>query len=204
MDLRLWGNTISKTNNMILIRKKGSQYIYNIEIIDIPKKPLTYNITLRLPTQESFISFTDIQNKEFKNLNTFTRYIGPNEYYFVDGILELRVNPRRTSFLEAINIHKNKFGKKIVPSLDNKFLTLDIETPVISSVHGEEIVNIIKPILISIYDGLNHFNFYLPDFNSVDDMINSALNTLLNPKYDKYKIYVHNLSNFDGIFLMKY
>lgn len=33
-------------------------------------------------------------------------------------------------------------------------------------------------------------------------MIDKTLALLLNPNYDKYKIYVHNLSNFEGIFIL--
>jgi len=200
MDLDTWGTKISsiqENDNKIIIRKKGSKYIYNIEIIN--NNPLTYNVTLSLPINEIneiFLTFKDIQNISFNNLNSFTRYIGSNEYYFIDGELELRINPKKTSFLELNNIHENKFGKKIIPQLDNKIITLDIETQVIN--------NTIKPILISIYDGITHYSFYLPDYKNKLEMFNSALNILLYPKYNGYKIYVHNLSNFDGIFLMKY
>jgi hypothetical protein len=194
MDYKFWGKIISITDNNIIIRKKGSKYIYNINIIN--NNPLTYNVTLELANKDVFLTFIDIQNKNFDSLNYFTRYIGPNEYYFQNGELLLRLNPKKISFLEGINLYKNKFGKKIIPQIDNKFITLDIETQVFNG--------IIRPILICIYDCLRYYNFYIPDYHSIDDMVNNALNILLNPKYDKYKIYVHNLSNFDGIFLMKY
>jgi len=196
MNYKLWGTILSKTDQKVIIKKKGSQYIYNIEIINIENEPLKYNVTLNLPTKETFLSFTDIINNDFNNLNSFIRYVGSNEYYFINGILELKFNPRKTSNLELLNLNETKSGKKIIQEIDNKILTLDIETQVING--------IIKPILISIYDGFNHYNFYLPDFNSIDKMIFSSLNILLDPRYDKYKIYVHNLSNFDGIFLLKY
>ena len=201
MSLKLWGKELIRDNNKIDIRKKGSQYIYNIEVIDVENKPLTYNVSLQLyKNNEKYLSFKDVINNDFNNLNSFTRYIGSNEYYFVDGELVLRLNPRKTSFLESVNLYKNKFGKTIVPQLDEKYITLDIETQVINSEKG----NIIKPILISIYDGLQHYNFYLPDYVSSDEMIIKALMFLLEPKYHRYKIYVHNLSNFDGVFLLKH
>ena len=34
-------------------------------------------------------------------------------------------------------------------------------------------------------------------------MINKVIKSLLKPKYNNYNIYVHNLSNFDGIFLLE-
>lgn len=186
MNLNLWGRKITEKNNLILISKKGSKFNYEINKY-YNKNDLIYDVKLLLPNKEVMLTFKDIKNNN-NNFNTFTRYIGSNEYYFVNGILELRLNPWRTSFLEQVKV-KNK-------NIDNLFLTLDIETQVMN--------NIIKPILISIYDGINHNNFYLPDFINESDMMNNALSFLLNPKYNKYKIYVHNLSNFDGIFLMKY
>lgn len=80
--------------------------------------------------------------------------------------------------------------------IDDKFLTLDIETQVLDKT--------ISPIMIDIYNGLDHFNYFISDFNSVDEMMNTALIKLIDPKYHNHKIYVHNLSNFDGIFILKY
>ena len=194
MKLSLWGKELFRNGNSINIKKKGSQYVYKIDIVN---DPLTYNVSLLLPkNNEVFFSFIDVINNDFNNTNSFTRYVGSNEYYFVDGNLELRLNPRKTSYLEQVNLYKNKFGKTIIPEIDQRFITLDIETQVINGT--------INPILISIFDGSNHYNFYLPDYNSVDEMILKALSFLLEPKYNKYKIYIHNLSNFDGIFLMKF
>jgi len=34
-------------------------------------------------------------------------------------------------------------------------------------------------------------------------MIKSAIKDIMIKKYDNYKVYIHNLSNFDGIFLLK-
>lgn len=34
-------------------------------------------------------------------------------------------------------------------------------------------------------------------------MLEKCIKSLLVPKYDGYKIYVHNLANFDSVFLMK-
>jgi len=47
------------------------------------------------------------------------------------------------------------------------------------------------------------FSFYLTDYSSSEDMIINAFKDLLVKKYDNYKVYIHNLSNFDGIFLLK-
>ena len=60
------------------------------------------------------------------------------------------------------------------------------------------------PYLISYYDGKVSRSFYLADYNNnVDLMLNRCIKSLLIPDYDGYKIYVHNLANFDSVFLMK-
>lgn len=62
------------------------------------------------------------------------------------------------------------------------------------------------PYLISYFDGKLSHSFFLTDYSSSDSMLESCIlaePTILKPKYNGYKIYVHNLSNFDSIFLMK-
>jgi hypothetical protein len=95
MNLKLWGRTIRRTEQNILIGKKSSQYQYDISITN---DPLSYKVNLLLPSGENFLTFTDKVNSDFNNLGSFTRYIGSNEYYFVNNILELRINPRKISF----------------------------------------------------------------------------------------------------------
>jgi hypothetical protein len=189
MDLKLWGRLLSKTETILRIQKYRSKFIYEIELIS----PLIHNVKL-LIGKEIILSFKDILTDE-NDLRTFTRYINADEFHYVNGKLELKLYSKHTHNIKQLDLFKNKFGKTIIPLINEKFITLDIETQVIN--------NVISPIMIDIFNGINHFNFFLPDYNNVDEMINCALNHLLNPIYHNYKIYVHNLSNFDGIFLLK-
>jgi hypothetical protein len=91
---------------------------------------------------------------------------------------------RKTSFLKPI-----KPNKKLI----NKILIMDIETRVIN--------NVTIPYCICIFNGINSSSFYLNDYNDHIDMMNVAINTILKRKYNNYKVYLHNLSNFDGIFI---
>jgi DNA polymerase type B, organellar and viral len=61
-----------------------------------------------------------------------------------------------------------------------------------------------KPYLICFYDGHNFSSFYLSDYNSVKEMMLTALGSLLKRKYNGYTIYAHNMAKFDIIFLLKY
>jgi len=62
---------------------------------------------------------------------------------------------------------------------------------------------IMIPYCISWYDGENNYTYYLSNYNSSEDMIINALRDLMIKKYDNYIIYIHNLSGFDAIFLLK-
>jgi hypothetical protein len=57
---------------------------------------------------------------------------------------------------------------------------------------------------ISIYDGKIFKSFYLSDYNNnCEEMMIKSIRFLMRKKYDIYKIYFHNFSYFDGIFLVK-
>lgn len=77
----------------------------------------------------------------------------------------------------------------------NNFITLDIET------YGD---TVLTPYLISFYDGVQSYSFYLSDFESVESMIKACFDKLFIRKYNKHSIYIHNLVKFDIIFLFKY
>lgn len=53
------------------------------------------------------------------------------------------------------------------------------------------------------YDGKKANSFYLTDYKSSEDMIKTCIISLCRWKYHKNKIYIHNLANFDGIFILK-
>jgi len=121
-----------------------------------------------------------------KNLNTFTRIILDHEYKFIDGDLIVKLLKRKTKFIQPIKMDKD---------IKNKFLTLDIETRVIE--------NNIIPYAICLFNGKNKFSFYLTDFDNEQNMLKEAILSLFIKKHHNHIVYVHNLSFFDGIFLLK-
>jgi hypothetical protein len=80
-------------------------------------------------------------------------------------------------------------------TLQNKILTLDIETYINQDVH--------VPYCIVVYDGEQTFYYYLKDFDNPEIMLVTAIENIMIKKYDNYKVYIHNMSGFDGIFLLK-
>nr|YP_010691085.1 DNA polymerase [Phellinus igniarius]WBU93186.1 DNA polymerase [Phellinus igniarius] len=77
---------------------------------------------------------------------------------------------------------------------------MDLET--------RNINGILEPYCVNTYfvdsDGLERSQpFYLTDYNSPNNMLSAAINSLLYPKFNGYTVYLHNFSNFDGIFLIR-
>jgi hypothetical protein len=129
------------------------------------------------------LTYKDIITDE----NKFIREIGKNSYHY-------------NNKLELVSVNKsNRYikTKSRTNKINNNFITLDIETKLVDNIH--------VPYLISYFDGTvkNSRSFFLTDYNSPIEMIQDCILSLCRFKYHKHKIYIHNLANFDGIFLMR-
>jgi hypothetical protein len=116
------------------------------------------------------------------DLNSFKRIIKNNEYIFDNGIMILKKNIKKTKFIKPLKLHEN---------ISTKIMTMDLETKVIN--------NIMNVYSCSIYDGINTLSYY---FNSKENILKSALLSLFTRKYDGYRIYFHNFTQFDIVFLL--
>jgi DNA polymerase type B, organellar and viral len=117
----------------------------------------------------------------------FIRELGKTTYHYNEN-----------NKLEIVSVHKtNKFieTQSSTRLLNNKFITLDIETKLVDNIH--------VPYLISYFDGKISRSFFSTDYNSPIEMIQDCILSLCRFKYNRNKIYIHNLANFDGIFLLK-
>jgi hypothetical protein len=121
------------------------------------------------------------------NLSSFSRIIDSHKYIFENGNIVLR----------KYTHNKIKFLKPILQSVfrSSNFITMDLETRLIN--------NIMVPYAVGIYDGNEAFSFYSTDFLNPEKMMENAIEHLMKRKYHNYKVYLHNLSNFDGIFLLR-
>jgi DNA polymerase family B len=142
-----------------------------------------YNEVEILSSGNVIVKFRD----QFVSENKFIRFLDNKKYFFE--------NNKEILFLKEL---KTKFISKLAPSktLNNNFITLDIETYVKD--------NILIPFCISIYDGKKVKSFFISEFKNTEDMILTALKSIMIRKYNGYKIYVHNLAKFDVIFFLKY
>lgn len=205
-DLKQWGEAILSTKETVLIKKSNPSlrtksdinYLVAIKNESSSSAQQINNVSV-ISNNKVILQFQDIiPDKDF--VDTFTRKIisskfwvtgkfdnKSQEYHFVEGKLILKIMDRPTAYLKTIKVNKN---------INTNFVTMDIES--------RKINNISKPYLISIYDGIKSHSFYLADYNNnVEAMLIAAFKCLMRSKFNQYKIYLHNLSYFDGVFILK-
>lgn len=209
--------------------KKGSApiketFIENIQFQDYKnnKLPISYNpedygkLTIKNHF-ENYVQFI-LQNK-VGNLINFKQFKKYNEVSifnkgdimvtYKDEIISnnkfLRIIDNKKFLFEnnkQILFMKETKGQKFITkipfskNMTNNFLVLDIETYIKNG--------ILIPYAISIYDGKKTYSFFILDYKNSEDMILSALKSIMIKKYNNYNVYIHNLAKFDVIFLMKY
>jgi hypothetical protein len=181
IDFRLWG-IIDKalTKNNIIIKDMNNKYYFNVKVYKDHNE-----IQLKTFNNVLITKFYDYP-LDVNNITNFKRIINNHIYYYNNGELVLKTLNLKSKYLTNIETSKN---------IDTKFMTMDIETQVID--------NVMIPYCICFYDGNNKISFYLNEYNSHEEMLKKALLFIMRRKYNGYKIYVHNLSNFDGIFIIK-
>lgn len=148
----------------------------------IIKQVNNYNHVEIMKNGEMIISYKDILNDN----NGFIREIGNNKFYYDnENKLYLTITKKAERYIKT---------KSCSNRVSNKFITLDIETKLINNNH--------IPYLISYFDGKISKSFFISDYKSPIEMIQDCILSLCRSKYNRYKIYIHNLANFDGIFLL--
>jgi len=129
------------------------------------------------------------------NENSFERIIGSKHYIYIKDNDSYK--------LDLFKVEKpSRFilSKKIDKKLNDKIITLDIETFDKTDENGIIHKNVYN---ISWYDGNKTRSYYIKDYNNIEDLLSNAISDLTKAKYHSHKIYIHNFANFDAVFLMK-
>lgn len=176
-DFLTWEVVISKPNNKYIVERPNTKMLYVIT------KNLDHNLISIMANGEIILNFKDIKGN---NMLSFQREIDNNssKYVFKNGELVLKQLNKKTKYMSAIKTDK---------LLINNFLTLDIET------YKD---NKMIPYCISNYNGRYAETFYLTHFKNPTEMMSACISTLLHSRFNGHNIYVHNLSLFDGVFLL--
>jgi hypothetical protein len=152
-------------------------------MIDISSDNLINRVTIQGPINLSWVD-TKIGS------DLFTREIGKSIIYFMGGEIVLR-----KKLLNAKPFRKLSTDK----ILNSNFITMDIETITKKSKF--------TPYLICAYNGIDYITSYANESLDQKSLFNSFINQLLtffNKDSNILTVYAHNLSGFDGIFILKH
>lgn len=192
MDITKWGQctfSVDYTKATVKQVKKENYFECLLDENSIKSTYKTSNGVVLLEFEDTLIGKGD--------LNTFIRTIKdrknkPTQYYiYIENVLHFKGKELRCNFIQ------NNEAK--IYAVPNKIITMDLETRLIINNKTKTM----EPYSLSIYDGTNIKSFYLTDFEDSNSMLEASLNYLMKRKYKGYKVYLHNFSYFDGIFLMK-
>lgn len=178
-----WGEVlINKENSFFIIQDKIEQdktYVINH---NVAQKFTEVEVKITNKNKTTSTKFID---RPSKHKDCFIRLVNNYEFYIKNGANVLQCIRFKMDYLKTL-----KKEKKIT----NKFIALDMETMVINGKH--------VPYCICYFDGKEKYSFYLSDYSNYSEMMQDVLLSLFKTKYSGYAIYVHNLSHFDGIFLL--
>ena len=193
MDISKWSDKFTiDTPSFKMFSKEG-----NIYRIDIVNQGLKNIIRIFHEDTGNFIVEIVDQRKDENNFNVFERTIGDRTTIF-DG---RKTNSTSKQELKPLFIKKIKNNPKIQEAIDN-IVTMDLETR--TKENGD-----LEVISGAIYNpGLENKTFHISDYEFKPELMIIALfDYIFNYKeyfFNNKKIYLHNLSGFDGIFIMKH
>lgn len=198
-DLTKWGHIqiikgkypypfdTNETN--LIISTSSGLFNYTISIKGIAiknKKLILHRVSVTDKKFKSiFFNFIDIVY-DLATPDCFARIYKNTQEVYKTGVRVLVQKRKKVRYFT--NLPKCK-------SLSENFITMDLETKTID--------DILVPYCVSIFDGKKAYSFYITDFSSSDDMLKASIEFILKRKYNKHRVYLHNFSYFDGIFLMK-
>lgn len=183
MDLSEWGHVSYNHDHTKATITTKTTLSYNVNILK------DRNIISVLSRGKLLFTFVDeIFNSS--DLNSFKRIINKQVFTFHNGIVVLKEVIRKCKFIKEL---------KSAQYRTDSFLTMDLETRTIKNSKGDGIMSVVS---ISIYDGKSFYSFYLNNYASESEMVLEAFKTICIRKYNGYKVYLHNFSYFDSVFLL--
>jgi len=179
MDLKKWGEVVIDDSIMNFVRIRSSKFEYNI------KKFSDRNVVVVKVGDIELVSFIDYY-LDYPNYDCFKRVIKDQQYVIKNYKIIFKQIKRNCKFIK--NIKRDLIFK-------NNFITMDLETRTID--------NIIRPYCVSIFDGKIIKSFFLTDYNnSPENLMIESVKYLMKRKYHTQRVYLHNFSKFDSIFML--
>jgi len=184
MDWTQWGSysVKNKDYSFVKVEKKNSNLFYEINIFDNH-----HNVSLKTKLGKEVLSFTDtLSTTDRNNLNTFTRKFKNHEHFFVNSEIVFKKVYKTSKFMSSIKKNKN---------MNNRMITFDVET------YDKDGFKL--PYCVCIFDGNIKKSYYLTDYSNSEELVKEALWSLIDKKYNGFKVYLHNFSKFDGVFMLR-
>jgi hypothetical protein len=179
-------NEIKDNGNLYILQSNNGNIYKIIQYLD----PITNLVNNNVEVIRNGVSGLIYNDQELRT-GIFTRVIGSNKYYCSENKgVEFFQSIKQNNFIKTLN-------KEV--KINQDIITLDLETYMTKNNDGS--VTLV-PYLISFYDGVSSASNYLTNFKDHKEMILDLLNKLVIDNYDGYKVYAHNLSNFDSLFLL--
>jgi len=196
MEPEDYGNIIARERNVDVIYNGGqvtvNRFIVRsgtrIYTIDASLDGLINNVTI-----EGAIELSWVDTKISERINLFKREIGKSIIYFLNGERILRKKQLNAKPFRKVSTDTQ---------LDSSFATMDIESVTILSK--------ITPYLICAYNGTDYITSYTDKFLAVGDQQKTLFNSFIIQLLTFFSgkntliVYAHNLSNFDGVLLLKH
>nr|YP_010714056.1 hypothetical protein P2X57_mgp46 [Fuscoporia gilva]WDD39619.1 hypothetical protein [Fuscoporia gilva] len=187
-----WGNIITWLESDV---QKISNLIFdlgnNINRYLIVKYIDKLNSLIEVKSNNSNLKLEIILDKIINPLtNDFIRQIG-DKFYHIKNNKVYFIFERL--LLKSEYITKSKTASKFILNI----LTLDIETYLNKD-------NKMDLYCLSFYDGNKSHSFYITNYNSTKDLMSDVLSRLLSREYSQKTVYIHNSSDFDLMFILKY
>lgn len=186
-----WGAVERLASNVLRITNTSSDTaLPNLDKIIQVQSLSKFNKVIEIYSSSNILLSTVTDTLTNPYGNEFTRQVGDKTYYIKNNKVFFIFE---NIYLNYKNITKARLAKKFSMNI----LTLDVET----FKNEDQTMSI---YCISLYDGKTSFSYYLSDFHSINELMQALLIKLFSREYAQKTIYIHNSSNFDLIFLLKY
>ena len=185
MNFLLWGKIKSQNGNIFIIEfiKDDTVYEYHVTVVDS-----TTHLVFITYKDKELLTFTDTSVNGFGN---FKRTLNNFTYFYSDSKLACISCKEKVQFIEPLPYE-----------IDENFnlITMDIETRMI----GDKMIPYcICFFTMDEYAEKYQNSYYLSDYDSVDEMLTACMLDLFSDENNNAKIYIHNLSKFDSVYILR-
>lgn len=180
LDLSKWGNVQILNSSLTLVNDGKRSFL-------ITSNGDVRSISIMVNHSDILMSFTD--NIIDLHSDEFVRTLDNGQVISFKGGAQVKLvhKQKETAFIEKVRKDTSESFSAI---------TLDLETQRMSDGN----LRVISGVT---YDGDSFNTYFLNDYTSSDDLIFFMINDLFTSANDGKTVYAHNLSGFDGIFILK-